>query len=116
MYGGTASRGVAGQPLVKASEQSEASGRPVNHLGRDRAIKHHHRVARVSFQQSVESEDLRPVRLVGGRCLVVHRCDRGLQLVFADRPVGQRLEDEGHALCDQRPGPPRAVLLGDAPR
>ena len=79
---------VAGQRLVEGLEQCEAGRRAVDHRRRHRAVERHHRVAGHPFQQPVEGEDLRPVRLVGGLRLVVHRRDRGLQLVFADRPLG----------------------------
>jgi hypothetical protein len=58
---------------------------------RDGTVQRHHRVRRDPFQQLVESQDLRPVGVLGARRLGMDRSDGGLQLVRPDRPV--RLEE-----------------------
>ena len=47
------------------------------------------------------------------RRLVVDGGDRGLELVRAERRVGERVGDERDALGDERLVPQRAVLLGE---
>ena len=59
----------------------------------------------------VQGDDLAPVGVVPGRRLRVDGRDRRLQGVARRGPRPQRLPDEGHALGDRRPVPPRAVLL-----
>ena len=65
----------------------------------------------IRASSAVEREDLRPVRILGARCLVVHRRDGGLQLVGADRPARERGADERHALVDLGAVPQASVLL-----
>ena len=65
------------------------------------------------LEQPIERQDLRPVGRCGGRCLVVERGDRRLQLVRAEASGGERCSDQRDALRDRRAVPERAVLLGE---
>ena len=70
--------------VVEGVEQVEAGARAVDHRDRDRAVERHHRAGRDPVQQLVQRSDLGPVGIPRGRCLVVHRRDRGLHLVRPD--------------------------------
>ncbi len=83
----------------------------VAHRHRDRPVQRDHRGGIGAYQHVVESHDLGPVRGGRGGGLRVHRRDRGLQRVGADAARGERPLDQGGALRDLIPAPPRAVLV-----
>jgi hypothetical protein len=72
-----------------------------------------HRARGERVQHPVQGEDLRPVGVLGARCLVVHRRDRGLQLERADRGPRQRAGDERDAFGDRDRVPAAPILLGE---
>ena len=57
-------------------------------------VERHHGIAGHPFQHSVQGQNLRPVGVVRGRCFVMNRCDRRLELVRTNRSPGQRTTDE----------------------
>ena len=90
----------------------QAGLRAVDHGHGDRPPEGDQRARRYPGQQIVEREDLRPVGARDRGGLAVHRGDRGLELVRAERAgTGQRPRDEFGALRDERPVPAGAVLL-----
>src|SRR5690606_17016081 len=66
---------------IERLQQVEPRSRAVHHRGGDRMVERDHRVVRYPQQETVQREDLRPVRVTGTGRLVVHCRDRGLQLV-----------------------------------
>ena len=83
----------------------------MHHRDGDRVVERHHRVVRHPLEQAVERQDLRPVRVLGARRLVVHGGNRRLQLIRADRAARQRRRDQRDAFRDRPPIPQRAILL-----
>ena len=100
---------VPAQPVVVGErvEHGESGFRPVHHRDRDGLVERDHRVRRDPLEQLVQHHDLVPVRLFGARRFVVHRGDRGLDLVRTDRARDERRADQLDALVDRRPVPPR---------
>jgi hypothetical protein len=99
--------------VVEGSEQGEAGSRPVDHRERHRAIERDHGSRRDPFEDLVQRQDLRPVRLVGARRFVVHRGDRGLELVGTDRRRAEGAGDERYPLLDLSRVPEIASLFGE---
>ena len=82
------------------------------HHGRgDGVIERHHRIVRHALEQAIQRQDLRPVGILGARRFVVDGRDRGLQLIRADRTLGERVADERDALRDGIPVPQRSILF-----
>ena len=75
---------------VERSEQLEPGRRAVHHRRGDGVVERHHRIVGHALEQAIQRQDLRPVGVLGARRFVVHGRDRGLQLIRADRPSGQR--------------------------
>ena len=74
---------VAGQPFVgvQGFQHVEPGLRPSHHRDRDGVVLRDHRVGRSVLQQLVQTEDLRPVRVLRTRRFRVDRGDRRLQLI-----------------------------------
>src|SRR3954447_17405897 len=104
---------VAGEPRigVQRLKQLQPLLRSLHHRGGDRAVERLHRVVGHPLQQAVQGENLRPVRILRARRLVVHGGDGGLELVCAHRPSRERGRDERDPLRDQPLVPEPAVLL-----
>ena len=65
-------------------ELLQAGLRSADHGDRDDPVQRDHRPRRERLEQLVEREDLQPVGVLRARRLVVHRGDRGLQLIGAE--------------------------------
>lgn len=78
---------MSGNPVVgvESFEEGETGSRPIDHGNRNRAIERDNRSWRHPFEHAVQRQDLRPVRLLGARCFVMHCGDRCLQLVRTKR-------------------------------
>ena len=87
--------------------------RPVHHGQRDDPVECDHGPGREGGQVVVKDQDLRPVRISGAASLVVHRRDRGLELVGPDGRAGQGAGNQFGAFPDHPPVPPAAVLFGE---
>ena len=85
----------------------------MDHGHRHRAVQRDDGPRRDLFEHLVERQDLRPVRLLGARRLVVHGGDRRLELVRPDRPRSQGPTDECQALVDLAPVPELMSLFGE---
>ena len=96
---------------LEGSEEREARSRSVDHRDRHRPVQRDDGPGRDLLQDLVEREDLRPVGRLRRRRFVVHRGDRGLELVRADGGRPERSRDQREALIDLRPVPQLAPLL-----
>jgi hypothetical protein len=97
--------------LVESAKKIEAGLWTPHHGDRDGVVKRDHRVRRDAFEQLVQREDLRPVRVPGARCLVVDGGNGGLELVGAEWRSGQSICDQGNALGDVPRVPKHSILL-----
>ena len=70
--------------LCDSIEYVEPCGRTVDHGDGDGPVQGHHRVGRDPVQNRIDPEELRPVRVLVRRRLVVDRGDGGLKLILAD--------------------------------
>ncbi|WP_308010003.1 hypothetical protein [Isoptericola luteus] len=78
----------------------------------DRSVERHDRIVRLEPDELVVPlEDLRPVRLGGGRGVVVQRGDRRLGLVGTEPVARESVLQQTDALGDGRGVPQGAVLL-----
>jgi hypothetical protein len=93
------------------ADQLKPGVRAAGHGNRHGMVECRHRVVGHLQQHLVQRHDLRPVGRLGARGLVVHRGDRGLDLVRAGWSPRQRLADQRHALGDLVGVPAAAVLL-----
>ena len=98
---------------VQGCQQVQAGPGALHHGHGDGAVEGHHRAGGDAFQQLVQAEDLAPVGVLGPWRLGVHGGDGGLELVGAERPVGQGLQDQGGSLLDGGGVPQSPVLLVD---
>ena len=91
---------MAGQSFigVEGFQESEPCRRTVHHGSGDGVVERHHRIVRHAFQQAIKRQDLRPVGILGARGFVMHRGDRGLQLIRPNRSPGKGVGDERDAL------------------
>src|SRR6266508_2402255 len=104
-----------GHPVVgvEGAEQGEAGLRAVHHGQGDGAAERGYRSGRHLGEDVVQGEDLRPVGGLGGRGLVVHGGDGGLQLVGADGHGPQGGAEQRLAFGDAGGVPQVAALLGE---
>jgi hypothetical protein len=98
---------------VECSELRESGPRPVHHRDRDGAVERHDRAGIDPREHVVEREDLRPVGLGARGRLIVHRGNRRLQLVLADRCGAEGAADQGDALADPSGVPELPALVGE---
>jgi len=89
------------------------AARQLHHRKRDRAIERHHRVVGHAFEQAVQRQDLRPVRVVGAGGFVMDRCDRRLDLISAHPAVRERRGQDRHAFGNRLLVPRRPFLFGE---
>ena len=97
--------------LVERFEQRQSGTRTFDHRSRDCMIELHDGIVGHPSQHAVEREDLRPVRVLGARRLIVQRCDSRQQLILADRSARQGSADERDAFGDRLLVPQRSILL-----
>jgi hypothetical protein len=102
-------------PVVRLerAEQGKPGLRAVHHGQGDRAAERDQWSRRHLAEHLVQRENLRPVRLLGGRSLVVHRGNRRLELVRTDRDGAQGPGDQRHAFGDRSSVPELPALLGE---
>ena len=104
---------VAGHPriIVERLHELESRGWTMHHRRRNRSAERDHRIVGHPLEQAIQREDLGPVRVLDPRRLVVNRRDRRLQLIRADRPLGQRAGNQRDAVGDRALIPERSILL-----
>ena len=99
-------RGVGGDGV----DRGEPGGGPVAHAHGDRAVERDDGALPGLREQPVEVGDPRPVGVAPRRRLRVHGGDRRRDRIAVHRPA-DAVASEGDPLVDERPIPPRAILV-----
>jgi hypothetical protein len=107
------SRRISGQSRIGLGrdELSERGQRAFDHGDRDDPVEGDHRPGCQRLEQPVEQEDLRPVRVIRAGRFVMDGGDGRLELIWADRRVGQGRTDDGDPFGDRLAVPQAAILL-----
>ena len=74
-------------------------------------VERHHRVVGHALEEAVEREDLWPVGILDSASLVVQGRNGGLELVGADRALGESGGHDRDALCNGALIPQASILL-----
>jgi hypothetical protein len=92
---------MAGQRAValERGEHVEPGLRAVDHPDGHAAVERDDRAGRYPFQEVIQSKDLPPVGVVAVPGLGVHRRDRRLQLVRAERAGGEGAGHQAAGSC-----------------
>jgi hypothetical protein len=98
---------------VEGAEHGEPSAWSVHHRDRQCTIQRDHRPGRHALEHLVEGEDLRPVRVLRARRLVVNGRYRRLHLVGTDRRSAQGAGNERDPLADLADVPEVTRLLSE---
>ena len=83
----------------------------MDHRGGDRVIQGDDWIVGDAPKETIEPEDLRPIRFFRAFGFVVHGGDRSLQLVRAHGAARQRRREERHPFGDRGLVPERSILL-----
>ena len=86
--------------LVKRAKQGKPCLRAVHHRQGDSPAECNHRSRCHLVEHLIQRENLRPVRLLSGRSLVMHRGDCRLELIRTDWDSAQGSSDQCHAFGD----------------